>query len=121
MEICDVKYRSTAPKEGTYEDMSLQACCHIERQVNDSVLNFKILAVDDIRRMQHSGVFGEAFFDGTERIALPFMSTRIEIIRMRGILDCGFKRPFMPISVAQRSQLKDTLKKLEEEFSFTLL
>ncbi len=52
---------------------------------------------------------------------MPFMSTRIEIVRMRGIIQCGFRRPFLPLAESQRTFLKDTLKKLEDEFSFPLL
>ncbi len=51
------------------EAHALQAWCHIEWQVNDPVPNVIVLAAYDMRRMQHPMIFGDAFFDGTQRIA----------------------------------------------------
>lgn len=53
--------------------------------------------------------------------SLPFMSTRVEILRLRGILDSGFKRPFLPLDAEQTAHLKHTLAVLQEEFDFLLL
>lgn len=52
---------------------------------------------------------------------LPFMSTRIEIVRLRGIVDCGFKRPFLPLDSEQKKLLVKELESLQEEFSCKLI
>lgn len=53
--------------------------------------------------------------------SLPFMSTRVEILHLRGILNSGFKRPFLPLETEQRERLKRTMESLQEEFDFPLL
>ena len=68
-EIVRVSVEDTLNSLLEAEAHALQAWCHIEWQVNDPVLNVIVLAVYDIRRMQHPMVFGDAFFDGTQGIA----------------------------------------------------
>ena len=53
--------------------------------------------------------------------SLPFMSTRIEILRLRGVLDSGFKAPFLPLDKEQSTRLEQSLAKLQDEFEFPIL
>lgn len=76
----------------------------------------------------HAGRLEEAqklqFLSARLRIlmqSLPFMSSRIEILRLRGVMDSGYKRPFLPLNAQQSKHLKETLLALQEEFEFPLL
>ncbi len=53
--------------------------------------------------------------------SLPFMSTRIAILKLRGVLDCGYKRPFLPLDAQQSKRLEDSLRRLQDDFEFPLI
>lgn len=53
--------------------------------------------------------------------SLPFMSSRIEILRLRGVMDSGYRHPFLPMNAQQNKHLADTLRALQDEFEFPLM
>ena len=54
-------------------------------------------------------------------MSMPFMSTRFEILKLRGVIESGFRRPFLPLKQEQIVSLENTLRQLQEEFSFPIL
>ena len=38
-------------------------------------------------------------------MSMPFMSTRFEILKLRGVIESGFRRPFLPLKPEQLASL----------------